>query len=264
LVTRLTGSEYESALIAIAGAELLAEIEALHELDGYVLVPRALETIVDEYFDTPDARLGARHIALRVRYLDGAPRLTLKGPTERRAGPASRRLEIERPWSIVAAGQALRSLASLEVPLARCTASRAWRNPSDFAKDLGLARVQHREALRRPRDVRAKSGGTPRPLAEMALDTVTYSIGRRKVRLFEVEIEAKRREGIRAADRVTELLLAGRRRSLNAWRHSKLATGLALESMEREGNLAGLLASGGWLTPKGIKALARRLARSRD
>ena len=123
-------------------------------------------------------------------------------------------------------------------------------------------RVQHRETLRKPRDVRRKSGATY-PLAEMALDTVTYSIGRRKVRLFEVEIEAKRREGIEVADRVTEVLRAGRRQSLKPWRHSKLATGLALESLEREGKLADLLASGGRLTPNGVRALARRLARSR-
>ncbi len=53
---------------------------------------------------------------------------------------------------------------------------------------------------------------------------------------------------IDAADRITELLLAGRRHSLKPWRHSKLATGLALETLEREGKLADLLASAGWLT----------------
>lgn len=262
--TRRTGSEVESALIAVSNdaASLAAEIAALRALGPYVLIARPQETIVDEYFDTADARLEARRIALRIRHLDGALRLTIKGPTQRRAGPASRRLEIEKPWSTAATSQALRSLADLGVPLARRTASRAWRTPANFAKALSLARIEKRRTLRKPRNVHGKHG-TGRPLAEMALDTVIYSVGRRKVRVFEVEIEAKRREGIQAADRVTKWLLKGRRTSLKLWRHSKLAMGLALQALEREGKLAGLVTSRGWLTPRGVKALARRLGPSR-
>ena len=257
------GREVESALIAALddAAGLARRLAALRELDGYVLSPRAEERIADDYLDTADARLGAKRVALRVRRLDGVPRLTLKGPTERRAGAASGRLELEQPWSPAAAGRALRALADLDIPLARRTASRAWRKPEDFISALGLALIQRRETLRRPRDVRDRGGASDPPLAELALDTVSYRIGRRKVRLFEVEVEAKRRSGVAAADRVATLLIERWGSGLRVWRHSKLATGLALEALEREGKLAASLSPGGWLTPKGIDLLARRLAR---
>jgi inorganic triphosphatase YgiF len=261
--SRATEQEVESALIAVSEnvQTLRTKLAALRELDGWLLTPRADENIVDEYVDTADERLGSRHVALRVRRLDGSPRLTLKGPTRRRSGAASTRFEIERPWSTRAAQQALRGLVDLGVPLARRTASRAWRSPEDFTRALGLEPRQRRETTRQPRDVYRKEASTGRPLAELALDTVTYSIGRRKVRVFEVEVEAKRRDGVEAADRVTQRLLeswAG----LRPWRHSKLATGLALEALEGQGKLADLVATGGFLTPRGIEALSRQFGRT--
>jgi inorganic triphosphatase YgiF len=257
------GREVEAALIAASddAGGLARRLAALRELNGYLLSPRPEERIADDYLDTADARLGTKRVALRVRLLDGAARLTLKGPTERRGVATSRRLELEQPWSAAAAGRALRALANLDIRLARRTASRAWRNPEDFVSALGLVHVQRRETLRKPRDVRDRGGASDAPLAELALDTVSYRIGRRKVRLFEVEIEAKRKEGVAAASRVAGLLIERWGGGLRAWKHSKLATGLALDALERDGKLAALLSPAGWLTPKGIDLLARRLAR---
>jgi len=261
-VTRKTEREVESALIAVSddAPKVLAQVEALREIDDYVLGRRAPENIVDEYLDTRDVRLGAHRIALRIRSLDGAPRLTLKGPTESRKGPTSSRLEIERSWSTSAASLALRALADLDVPLGRRTASRAWKTPEDFAKALGLSRVQRRETNRTPRDVRRRTG-TGRPLAELSIDRVTYAVGRRKVRVAEIEVEAKRPDGIVAADRVTEWLGA-HVKALRPWSHSKLATGLALDALEGEGRMAELVSSGGWLTARGIDAVSRWLQRT--
>ena len=255
-------NEVESALIstAVDPVELAKELASIRELDGYVLRPRRDETIVDEYLDTREARLGSRHVAFRVRRLDGAAKLTVKGPTRGRSGPASSRVEIERRWSRSAASGALRALATLDVPLTGRTAPRAWKSPEEFAKSLGLFRVQKRQTIRRPREVRRAGRSTSRPLAELAVDLVTYTIGRRKVRLLEVEVEAKRSQGIQAADRITSLLVARWGGDLRAWPHSKLATGLALDHLEKEGKLADVVSSGGWLTPRGVALVSRRLA----
>ena len=257
--------EIESALV-LSVARPAADARAivkLRSLGDFVLQPRAEQRIVDDYLDTGDRRLGSKRIALRIRRLNGAARLTLKGPTRRRSGPASGRLELEEPWTPAAAGRVLRVLAHLDVPLARRTASRAWRKPEDFVLDLGLTYVQRRETLRRPRDVRERTGSADPPLAELALDTVSYRVGRRKVRLFEVEIEVKRKEGVKAADRVTAFLLERWGGTLRSWPYSKLATGFALQELERDGRLEGVLSASGWLTPRGFKLLSQRLARSR-
>lgn len=257
--------EIESALVLSVArpAAAVRRMVELRSLGDYVLKPRADQRIDDDYLDTEDGRLSAKRIALRIRRLNGAPRLTLKGPTRRRSGPASGRLELEEPWTPAAAGSVLRVLAHLDAPLARRTASRAWRKPEDFVLALGLTHAQRRETLRRPRDVRERAGSADPPLAELALDTVSYRVGRRKVRLFEVEIEAKRKEGVKAADRVTAFLLERWGGTLRSWPYSKLATGFALQELERNGKLEGMLSTAGWLTPEGFNLLSQLLARSR-
>jgi hypothetical protein len=262
----LIPQEIESTLLLSVARSAAAtrRIAELRSVGDYVLEPRADQRIDDDYLDTEDGRLGAKRVALRIRSLNGVYRLTLKGPTERRSEPASGRLELEQSWTPAVAGRVLRVLAVLDIPLARRTASREWRKPEDFVRAMGLIHVQRRETLRRPRDVRVRARAMDPPLAELALDTVTYRIGRRKVRLFEVEIEAKRREGVRAADRVTTLMLERWEGALRSWPHSKLATGLALQALERDGKLEGALSTARWLTPKGVDLLSRRLERPRE
>ncbi|HYM80850.1 MAG TPA: CYTH domain-containing protein [Candidatus Limnocylindria bacterium] len=257
----LAGREIESALIVWASspAAFARKIAAMRELGDFVLVPRPTQRIEDDYLDTADGRLGSRRIALRVRHVDGAARIAVKAPPPKgRAGP-NERLEIDRPWSPAAAGRILRTLTELGTPLARRTGSRAWRGPDDFVAALNLVSVQRRATRREPRDVLVRGERSRTPLAELAIDTVTYSIGKQRVRLCEIEVEAKREEGVTTVRALPVLLLEHWQDELRVWRHSKLSTGKALQALDREGKLAAMLAPGGWLKPGAREKLERRL-----
>ena len=80
----------------------------LRELAEFSLLPRAIETIEDTYFDTLDGSLQAQLIALRVRRLDGTPLLTKADSRSAVAG--ADRLEIESSWSPTALHDVLSEL----------------------------------------------------------------------------------------------------------------------------------------------------------
>ncbi len=71
----------------------------LRAVGPYRILPRPDQHLRDRYLDTPERSLGQRRVALRLREVDGAPRLTLKADARRREGRGSERLELEAPWS---------------------------------------------------------------------------------------------------------------------------------------------------------------------
>lgn len=259
----LVDREVESAVLIRAAepAAIASRIAKWTTLEEFRLIARATEAIEDDYVDTAERALAARRIALRVRRVDGAARLTLKGPGPRTNGAAENRMEIEAPYSVGAATRVLRALSDLGIAMPRRTASRTWKRPADFLRALGLVAVQKRTTRRMVRDVALAEDPNRKVLAELAIDTVTYSIRGTRVRLCELEVEARRPEGVRVANRLPALLVAGAPDALKPWKYSKFAMGRAFEALAEEGKLARHVGAGDWFTPRGFDELEKRLKR---
>jgi hypothetical protein len=211
----------------------------------------------DRYLDTPDGQLAARHVALRLREIGQTRLLALKSGDEETDGVSSR-FELEAPWSGGALAAVLERLRwqGVDLPGAAAEDSAsidASGDPVAVCNAIGLHVVQDRHTRRQPRDVLPPLASSPEDrIAELAVDAVRYHLDDSRVRIFEVEVEAK---GGGDAIGVARVLLALDQRfpgRLRAWPHSKLATGFALRDLLARGELTSHLGPDGVLGDTGV------------
>jgi hypothetical protein len=256
------GHEIEAALIVSADApqaigQRLAGLRALAE---FCLLPRAAETIEDIYFDTADRSLAARLIALRVRRLDGATLVTMKADSHRTAAGEDR-LEIEFRWSSSALHHVVSELRSRGVGVPAPPGELGSADPAAVMASLGLEQVQTRMTTRTPRDVVAR-GAQSEPLAELAIDAVTYRFDAGRVRLLEVEVEAKGGGDAGTVERIIACLRDEFPSQLRPWPYGKLPTGQAIQELAAQGQLDGLTSQDGMLRPAACERIAEFLHRA--
>lgn len=231
------------------------KLARLRAIDGFTLRPRPPQRIHDRYFDTPDGVLRKRGVALRLRTVDGKTSIGVKGPRRASSTRTEDRFERERtfsPAAISAIGSELRL-------------SGDGGGPSDdpdarLEQALGVRQIQSRETLRLVREVTDARERRP-VLAELVLDRVDFEIGKRVVRHYEIEVEAKRTgRGTDAARRVAGALLSRYPDELAEWPFGKLATGKGIEELLGDGGVRGLVRHGA-LTPRAYDVLASRISR---
>ena len=242
------------AKLVIAGErpEAIAdEIAALTTLAGEPLAPAGSVVQRDTYFDTPSGALRARRQSLRLRAAGGTTKLTLKGEGREVQAGVIERDELEAEWSAATYARGLEALARRGVAL---RAAPPDGDPSAVLAATGLVRVQERETRRR-----LLHAGAGAPLAELAVDEVTYFLAGGAVRHHEVEIEAKAAAGADYLPRAAAALRARLGSTLSPWRHSKLAIGEGIERLLASADGAGAVARG-HLTPAAYPRLAALLS----
>jgi hypothetical protein len=244
---RQTEIEATLAVVSPSPDETGDQIAALRSPAGYRLFPRSKVVLHDVYWDLPDGRLGAQHIALRSRTTDRERLLTLKGRACRLQTAGVERLEIEESWSEPALASALQALEALGLAPDIPDGS-AWSENLDATlRTLGFIVLQDP-----PESV---------PVAEFAIDTTTYRLGRAVVRHHEVEIEAQGNRGATALVPMAEALLTRFPSQLRAWHHSKLATGKAVAALLEAGSLKQLLSENGDIAPPAYDMISDYLAK---
>jgi inorganic triphosphatase YgiF len=236
--------EREAKLVITAERpEAIADaIATLTSLAGQPLA--AVDTVMqrDTYFDTPAGALRARRQSLRLRVTGKGTKLTLKGEGRDVDPGVTERDELEREWSAEAFAEARAALERQGIALA---AAPATGEPSSVLAAAGLAHVQER---------RLRHAGAGAPIAELAIDEVTYRLASGPVRHHEVEIEAKADAGADYLPRAVAALRARFGDAVVSSRHSKLAIGAAMERLLAAPRGAGLVA-GDRLTPAGYARL---------
>jgi hypothetical protein len=255
------GHEIEAALIVYADAPQTVEqrLADLQTLSEFRLLPRAIETIEDIYFDTTDRSLQARLIALRIRRLDGTPLLTMKADSHP-ALAGEDRLEIESQWSPGALHNVISQLRNRGVGVRDSPGELGSTDPTAVMASLGFEVVQARVTKRTPRDV-VTGGAETQPLAELAIDAVTYRFRDGRVRLLEVEVEAKGGGDAQTVERITASLHAAFPSQLRPWPYGKLPTGKAIQELLADGKLDGLISEDRMLRPAAYEQIAGLLNR---
>lgn len=247
--------EIEVALILCDDdAELLAQrIAALNRLGGFQLATASSQTIRDSYFDSPDSRLAAAHLALRLRELDGDVWLGLKGRVREDIGVLTDRLEIEARWSESALKRIARELSSQGVVLT-FPENDFEAEPVGQLLAAGLVLRQRRETWRDRRLV-IDIGRSSEPVAELAIDLVAFDVDGVPVVVREVEIEAMSREATPAVERIVDALYAEFPDGLRRWPYPKLLTGEGIRVLKEVDDFADLLKPNGLLRPDGYRRL---------
>jgi inorganic triphosphatase YgiF len=255
-------SEYESTLAVVsdAPAEIRAEIAALSCLGRHEVVHADLVRIRDVYLDTPSGDLRIKHWALRLRFTRGSVSFALKGPATRTAWGGIERPELDAPWSREAPYRITRTLTDHGIPFDLRRSPGIDMPPVEALKRAGLLTIQQRETIREVKRVIGTSSRSP--IAELALDGVSYYFGKQEVRHIEVEIEAKDLASAQEAKEVTEYLLALFPSALRPWDYGKLATGLALQDLLKAGDLAEMIRPDHYLKPSAYRLLEDYLDRA--
>ncbi len=125
---------------------------------GWDAAPAGRVVLHDVYYDTPDRALLARGASVRRRTENGVQKVTVKEPVDARDG-LFRREEWEKP---------------------------AREVPADFFLKRGLIPTLHIHNTRRVFLLTKEE-----TQVELALDMVTYRLGNRRAREFQVELELK-------------------------------------------------------------------------
>ena len=257
---RQHATEIEATLILMPDRveAVLQPLRALTSIAGYRLRPGKTQRIHDLYLDTVDAALRQQDLALRVRRVDSARLIALKGKSRRRGAGEIERLELERPWSLDALAEILQALADNGIELRPSAMGPADGEPEAVLDKAGLVIVQERDTQRMLRDVFAREQDGHRLVGELAIDKSIYHIGGRDVRHDEIELEGKVPGAFPGLNAVVEALLKRFGPAVRRWEHSKLATGHAIAKLlQHDAPL--VLDGSGRLPPDAYTAIDRYL-----
>lgn len=222
------------AKFALPNRQAYRDFLRLRDLAEFTLIPTAVAAVADRYFDTPDGRLLAAGYTCRLRTEGASVLATLKG--------------------LGGAQGAVHHRDEQEIQLSAWTPeAAAW--PASPARDLALkltggAALQPLFDLEQQR-ARADVMDGARRVAELSLDAVRATVGRRPALYYELEVEL-RPEG--AEDDLTRIVDALRTvHNLTPEPRSKFER--ALETLRSRG-----AAVEGRLSPEERNALAAHTA----
>ncbi len=253
--------ELEATLLVLAPDRQLFFTELL-ERDGFAGLKSSgfvrLE-LFDRYFDLAQPELAKLDCAIRVREVreETARRvlLTFKGPAVHVSELGVQRLELEGEPTHELLVQVLEQLAEQGIRLAPELLPAPGASVDRALGELGFKQVQERSTTR----LATQLVQGDRARAELVLDQVLYQAGGRSIDHHEIEIEAKGGEGAEEVRRIAQSLLEEFGPSLRPWPWSKTALGCALEELELEGRLGGIL-EGRELDSEGYAVVAGRLS----
>ena len=216
-------------IIRDASDQVRKEITNMRHILDYDLRPKPPRTIHDTYYDTRENSLRKRKITLRTRRLASALLISSKSDIRKISGNIIRRREVEFPWSydsvrLLAESLGLRTPAVSIYEFQRIPVSRTL-------EAMGLQVIQERQTRRDSRNIFQRGKSSSSILVELAIDRVAYAFKKTKVRLSEIEIEAKAPGGLPTVREIAYELLSRHHPSLQQWSHGKFVTGLAIMNL---------------------------------
>jgi hypothetical protein len=226
--TSSTALESEVTLVVTnKGEDIAKDIAGLTSIIEYDLKPQPIQRIHDTYYDTDQGSLRRRKIGLRIRRIHRHLLVTIKSNPQSLEAKGVQRIEFEAPWSQESLVMIQRTLRHTQ---AKGQARYSRHLPSDTLASMGLGVVQERITRRLVRDIFRHDRPDSTPVAELDIDSVTYP-GNPKVRIFEVEIEAKARGSVTRIQEIAEALQSIYPGFLREWPYGKLATGMAIQRL---------------------------------
>jgi uncharacterized protein YjbK len=226
-------SEVENALLILAKDNELVEkiINDLFLRNRYHFEKKGRRTMTDMYFDYKDKSLKKHKIDLRIRSIEGAPKITLK-VLKSVASSHSERVEIERIWSRESFDEIMKELSShLEEHVLESSANFINGDPENILTSVKFVKIQERKTERNI--INAINSRTSELEFEFAIDRTFYRLNSsyKDYGLMELEIESKKTGNYEILDRHVNEIINDHQSKFLLWPHSKLATGLAIEAL---------------------------------
>ncbi len=218
---------------------ILERVSRLDSLKGYSLRPAGSFRLHDVYFETSTGSLGRKRMNLRLRKREDSWLITTKRSPGLLQWKRNERAELELPWSHESLDTILAELSANGVILPKHQ-HLDIADPIETLKSIGLGILQDRETERHTQRVSSTQEAGDN-LAELASDCVTYHFQRRNVKLYELEVEAKRSGSAKVLSDMRIELLNAFASELIPWKWGKLVTGKMIERLLKAGTLDHLI-----------------------
>jgi len=184
------------------------------------------------YFDYKDRILKKHKIDLRIRFIEGeTPKITLK-VLKKVTSSHSEREEIERSWSLESFDEIMKELRShLPEHVLERPANFNNKDPQNILTSVKFVKIQERKTERNI--INAINTDTNDLEFEFAIDRTFYhlNLSNKDYGLMELEIESKKKGNHELLDILVNELISYHKSIFMPWPHSKLATGLAMETL---------------------------------
>jgi inorganic triphosphatase YgiF len=219
-------SEVEAAMLFLSSNRkaIFEKIQNVIRNSSYEPVKNRTEKIHDLYYDTPEKKLKAQKIQLRVRILhEKVYKVTLKVLKEIRE-IYSDRVEIERFWSQEAFNDIVNNLVTMDIRFQNLEGSYD-NDPKITFNNLGLIIIQNRKTIREIVNAVNKISGQIE--FEFDVDTTAIILNcNNEIRFSELEIESKKSGNEKKLEKIVGEVL--KFPEFMPWHHSKLETGMAI------------------------------------
>ena len=222
-------SEVEAAMLFLSSDKkvVFEKIQNVIRNGSYEPVKNGTEKIHDLYYDTPEKKLEAQKIQLRVRILhEKTYKVTLKVLKEKTEN-YSDRVEIERFWSQEAFDDIANNLVRMDIRFHNLEGSYD-NDPKITFNNLGLINIQNRKTIREIVNAVNKISGE----IEFEFDVDTTAIilnSNNEFRFSELEIESKKSGNEKNLDKLVSEVL--KFPEFMPWPYSKLETGIAIRNL---------------------------------
>jgi len=188
--------------------------------------------MTDMYFDYKDKNLEKHKIDLRIRSTEGkAPKITLK-VLKSVTSSHSERVAIELVWSPESFDEIMKELSShLRGHVLESSANFINEDPENILTRVKFVKIQERKTERNI--INAINSRTSELEFEFAIDRTYYRLNSsyKDYGLMELEIETKKTGNYEILDRLVNEIINDHQSKFLLWPHSKLATGLAIETL---------------------------------
>ena len=219
-------SEVEAAMLFLSSNRkaIFEKIQNVIRNSSYEPVKNRTEKIHDLYYDTPEKKLKAQKIQLRVRILhEKVYKVTLKVLKEIRE-IYSDRVERERFWSQEAFNDIVNNLVTMDIRFQNFEGSYD-NDPKITFNNLGLIIIQNRKTIREIVNAVNKISGQIE--FEFDVDTTAIILNcNNEIRFSELEIESKKSGNEKKLEKIVSEVL--KFPEFMPWHHSKLETGMAI------------------------------------
>ncbi|MGC8659178.1 MAG: methylated-DNA--[protein]-cysteine S-methyltransferase [Desulfomonilaceae bacterium] len=235
--------EVEAKLVIISENpwDIISKLNKIDSVGKFRLGPISELHFKDFYFDMCDRSLSRRKWGFRLRRDAGGDKIALKGPGVELKDGSIERPELEMEWN----GEALDYVLKLMDRIGVCVEPEWGLSHSDVFESLhslGLAVIQERDTKRTARKIFRSLGRGP--VGELVIDQVSFFVGDKPIKHFEIEIESWDRPGSKLIEKSLEFMKLNFSDSVMPWKIDKLATIQIIADLFESGKLTDLPSTG--------------------
>lgn len=228
------------AIVPDVADQIIRDIARLSHISNYAFSDRAMDTVVEQCFDTTGGDLREKALEL-LRWRIGSKALIKLGPlSQNEQGTDSQKAEFQHPWTDEGLRLVIERLHAHGIAVNRPAPSFRHMEALDQMTRLGFTVIQDRTTQRRVRDIFCLNERGTQVKAEFVLESVTYAFLGATIHHHQVGFKSRTPDGPFVVAAILDMFSDMYKDALRAWNKSTSTTGAAIEMLLKEGDLGAI------------------------